>query len=230
MKIKSFKEFINERKINENIESIDFNSIADQISIGETSGDTPCQWELEVSLRDWTNIDDEDIDYICDQIREGITNSSDPIDWTLDLSCDDYIEEEEEELTRKDIANQLDMDESEFEDSSDLGDMADRFTTYKAEYDDAYDIGTDLFDAFKMSDKGKYLSSVFTDTISPEMNYNRLEKIYKDVIDFYPEFEEEYGYIEEFNTDVFNNALKDIIKEFLKKGGLTESKKIKKEV
>lgn len=338
MKIKSFKEFINERKINENIESIDFNSIADQISIGETSGDTPCQWELEVSLRDWTNIDDEDIDYICDQIREGVTSGSDPIDWSLDLTCEDdnIIEEEEEEISDEDafdeaeylngddekyksdedieasydnyiirefhisytkssgfidlefpngedkcdhwiiysngkiafehwypekiydelvsfiksklnneeknniikkfenfnrshIANQLDMDESEFEDSSDLGDMIDRLSDENDNYESAYLDAEMLFDAFKMSDTGKYLSGVFTDTISPEMNYNKTNKIFNDVIKYYPEFKEEYGYLEEFNTNLFNMSLKDIIKDYLRKGGIKESKSNKKD-
>lgn len=228
--IKSYLEFLNEKKenkpiiLNENIDNkINLDIIADEIINGETSGEEPVKWDLEVSIQDWVKLDDEDIDYIASQIRDGSLIGNDPIDWKLDIVDDSIVEEEE--YTRNEIGTNLDLNEGDFEDSSDLGDMADNLSDDASIYDYAYDEAEMLFDAFLMSDKGKELSSIFSNVISSDFQYKRFDKIYKEVLEYISVFENEFGHLEYKTDKNFEQALTNIIKKYLKKGGISESKK-----
>lgn len=209
-------------KVDENLDVIDpkFAIIAAEVEKGFTNGEDPVEWELEVNAKDWIWLEDDEIDMIAAQIRSGAISGEDPIDWLLDFQKDSFDVEEEEEYARKDIANQLEIDEEDFEDSSSLGDMADRMSDEMSEYDYAFDEAKDLFNAYiEHNDVSKY----FTKNISKEFEYNKEESLFNNVIKYYTVFEKEFGYLEEFNTSIFNDILKDIIKKFLK-NGVTEKK------
>ncbi len=230
--IKKFQEFVKDKKINSKVEEnleikdekiTDDNYpyvhlfIAEDIKKGFTDGTVndkegkEIDWDLEVNVKDWVKLDDEDIDMIADQIAEGKTEGNDPIDWKLAFGGDSF-EEEEEEFSRQDIANQLDIDKDEFEDSSSLGDMADKFNDEQTTYDYAKHEAEMLFDAFKESND---VSKYFTKSIGSEFEYNKEIAIFKSVINYYDTFKNEEGYLDEFNTPAFDLALKQIIKEFL---------------
>ncbi len=203
--------------------------IAEDIEKGLTNGwigneNDKREWYLEVNVKDWLKLDDEDYSLIANQIREGKTKGNDPIDWELVFGSDNFDVVEEEEYTRKDIANQLEIDEDDFDDSSSLGDMADKMSDEMNQFDYTLDEVTDLFNAYvENNDVSKY----FTQNISKDFEYNKEEALYNNVIKYYSVFEESFGYLEEFNTSMFKNILKDVIKKFLnnKNNNITESKK-----
>lgn len=117
-----------------------------------------------------------------------------------------------ESFSRKELANQMDLDEEDFEDSSSLGDMVDNFNDELDSYEYVKDETEDLFNAFKEdNDVSKY----FTDTIGNDFEYNKVASLYKDVSDYYSTYERKYGYLEEFNSPMFNSTLKELIRNFL---------------
>ncbi len=119
-----------------------------------------------------------------------------------------------ESFNREDIANHLGIDKDEFEDSSDLGDMADSFNDANDSYEFAKMDAEELLDAYKDNND---MSQYFTPTISDEFEYNKEESLFNSVIKYYDEFfEKEYGYLDDFGSDLFDMALKDLIKKFLK--------------
>ena len=127
-----------------------------------------------------------------------------------------------EKYTRGNIANYLDMDKSDFDDSTGLGDMADDIIDSDNEYDYVKDEVIELFDAFKDNND---ISKYFTDVISKDFKYSRLKTMYNEVMAYYTEFETEYGFLENIGTPLFDNILKSVIKEFFKERNITEKKK-----
>jgi hypothetical protein len=226
--IKKFKDFLNGKKIHKKIikETLEQNNkvfIASEVKKGFTSGEGVIDWELEVNVKDWIKLDDEDIDYIASQIESGETEGNDPIDWRLDFGKDRFDIEEEEEMTRYDIAKQLDMDETEFEDSSDLGDLADSvIDSENNEY--AYYEAEELFDEFKDSND---ISYIYTHTINKDFDYDKEQHLFRKIIKYYPEFKEKYGELDDFGTPEFDMALKNIIKKYMKRYPITEKKETK---
>jgi hypothetical protein len=220
--------------------------VAEDIAKGFTNGivhekdGTELEWDLEVNVKDWIKLDDEDIDMIADQIRDGKTEGNDPIDWKLAFGGDSFEEEEEKfsihddnyppkrrelesEYTRQDIANQLDIDKDEFEDSADLGDLADKLNDDQSTYEYAKHEAEMLFDDYKENNN---VSQFFTKSIGSDFEYNKEKSLFKSVINHYEVFKNKEGYLDEFNTPMFDSALKQIIKEFLG-SYVSEKKKIK---
>jgi hypothetical protein len=220
--IKKFKHFVTEKKsfssIKENYNQTDLKIVADAIKNGETSGEMPIEWELEVSVKDWIKLEDEDIDYIATLIENGEICGNDPIEWCISFEKDTFDEEqsyeEEENYSRKNIADELSIDETDFEDSLDLGDLADDMIQSHNDYDFALDEATILFDTFLENND---VSKLFTKTMNSDFDYDKEKYLYNSVINYYhTTFIETEGYLDEFGSNEFKMALKDIIAKYLK--------------
>ncbi len=164
----------------------------------------------------WFKKDFDDAKIISDEEAEFFKND-------YDLSSNTEEEEEYnkksniqrfESFNREDIANHLGIDKDEFEDSSDLGDMADSISDSNDSYEFAKMDAEELFDAYKDNND---MSQYFTPTISNDFEYNKEESLFNAIIKYYDaDFENEHGYIEDFGSELFDMALKDLIKKFLK--------------
>lgn len=254
--IKNFNDFLNEKKeisekktyqkkvllndIKENLNNkIIFSPyellfVAEDIEKGFTSGiinrdeDITIEWDLMVSIKEWSKLDDSDIDMIADMIRKGELSGEDPINWSLEIGGDemfeDSIEEEEETLTRRDIANDLDIEESELEDSSDLGKLADKVSEHEEDYNYNKEIAYDLFKEY-VNNKPEFTEH-FSHVIGDEFKYDIVDKILRDVLEYANEYEEEYGYLDiNVHNHIFKDSLKFVIREYLKGKNLLENKK-----
>ncbi|HPC09653.1 MAG TPA: hypothetical protein PLN85_01110 [archaeon] len=116
---------------------------------------------------------------------------------------------------REEIARQLGIDPSELEDSAHLGDMADELSRQNDEYEYILDEVKDLFNWYNenIENIGKYLNP----TLGNEFEYDRIKTIRNKILNSYPKFEEEMGYLEYIDTKEFNNALDDKIKNYINK-------------
>ncbi len=80
-------------------------------------------------------------------------------------------------------------------------------------YDYALDDATFLFDSFLENND---VSKLFTKTISSDFDYDKERYLYNSVISYYNTFKETEGYLDEFGSNEFKMALKDIIAKYLK--------------
>lgn len=119
----------------------------------------------------------------------------------------------ENEYDRTNISNELEIDKSELEDSADLGDMADELSDNINDVNYVQDEVDELFDMY-LNDNDT--SSLFVDVLSPTFKYDRAKTLYTAIIKYYPEFSEEFGDLEEFDTPIFKDLLKNKVVSYIK--------------
>ena len=115
---------------------------------------------------------------------------------------------------REEISNMLGIDQSELEDSADLGDMADDLSNQSVEYEYVVDEVETLFDWY--NENVENINKYFNPALGKDFEYDRIETIKNKILKSYPKFEEEMGYLEYFDSEDFNNALVDRIKKIVK--------------